>query len=308
MEKMTSYTKYYKVAGITIQVNSDLPIMEDTFHPKFKIFKVNGPGNDSIVINHHFTWDEELQTEEFSDQIYFSPPWAIYKDNNSIIYKWIEGAPPYKNCNRKAIANHTHTKIDIFTHPKLKKIFKKGGQTSLTLFPSDQILIGRLLAYRQGCIIHSLGVILDGNGFIFVGHSDAGKSTMAGILKKGAEILCDDRNIIRKQNNIFQLFGTWSHGDVPDVSSNSAPLKAVFFLEQSKDNMIEKINDKKRIFKTLLACLIRPVGTYDWWENSLDIITSISNEIPCWNLKFDKSDKVYKLIKELHKDEDENGD
>lgn len=305
---MTLHTKYYKIAGITIQVNSDLPIRENTFHPKFKIFEVDGPGDDSIVINHHFFWDEDLKTDKFSDQLYFRPPWAIYKDNNTIIYKWIEADPPYKNCNRKAIANNTHTKIDIFTHPKFKKIFIKGGLTSLTLFPSDQILIGRLLAYRQGCIIHSLGIILDRNGYIFVGHSDAGKSTMAEIMKKGAEILCDDRNIIRKQNNIFQLFGTWSHGDVPDVSSNSAPLKAIFFLEQSKDNSLEKIKDKKRIFKTLLACLIRPVGTSDWWDNSLAIITSIATEIPCWNLKFDKSNKVFKLIKELHKDEGENGD
>ncbi len=304
---MAPHTKYYKIAGITIQVNADLPIREDTFHPKFKIFAVDGPGDDSIVINHHFFWDEDLINDEFSEPLYFRPPWAIYKNNDTIIYKWIEADPPHNNCTRKAIANNTHTKMDVFTHPKFKDIFEKGGQTSLTLFPSDQILIGRLLAYRQGCIIHSLGIILDENGYIFVGHSNAGKSTMAGIMKKGAEILCDDRNIIRKQNNIFQLFGTWSHGDVPDVSANCAPLKAIFFLEQSKDNSLEKINDKKRIFRTLLACLIRPFGTFDWWDKSLDVITSISNEIPCWNLKFDKSNKVIKLIKELDKNEGANG-
>jgi len=305
---MRTYTKYYRIAGMTIQVNSDLPIREDTFHPKFKIFEVDGPGDDAITINHHFFWDENLTVVSPGDQIYFRPPWAIYKKNNHIIYKWVDAAPPYENCNRKAIANNTHTKIDIFTHPKIKKIFEKGGLASLTLFPSDQILIGRLLAYRQGCIIHSLGIILDGNGYIFVGHSDAGKSTMAGIMKQGAEILCDDRNIIRKKNDVFELFGTWSHGDVPDVSSNYAPLKAAFFLEQSKTNALEEINDKKLIFKTLLACLIKPVGTSDWWDNSLDILTSISNEIPCWNLKFNKSDDVFKLIKKLYENEGKHGD
>nr|NJM04205.1 hypothetical protein [Desulfobacula sp.] len=243
--------------------------------------------------------------EDHDDPIYFRPPWAIYQKDGNIIYKWIEADPPYKNCNRKAIANNSHTKIDIFTHPKLQKIFEKGSLTSLTLFPSDQILIGRLMAYRQGCIIHSLGIILDGKGYLFVGHSSAGKSTMAGMMKKDSEILCDDRNIIRKIDNCFQLFGTWSHGDVPDVSSNSAPLKAIFFLEQSKCNALDKINDKKHILRTLLACLIRPVGTLDWWDNSLDILMSVSNEIPCWNLKFDKSGTVFNLIKRLK--EAENG-
>ncbi|WP_321492454.1 hypothetical protein [uncultured Desulfobacter sp.] len=56
------------------------------------------------------------------------------------------------------------------------------------MFPTDQILMGRILAYRNGCIMHSLGVSLDNQGLLFVGHSDAGKSTMACIMKQGAEI------------------------------------------------------------------------------------------------------------------------
>ncbi len=304
---MDFYTKFYKIAGITIQVNSDLPMTDKTFHSKFRIFEIDSPGPDVVTINHHFFWDEELTKVDPGDRIYFRPPWAIYKRNDSIIYKWINSYPPYENCNRKAVANNIHTKIDIFNHPKMEKIFRKGGITSLTLFPSDQIFIGRLLGYRTGCIIHSLGIILEGQGYLFVGHSEAGKSTMAGIMKKDAEILCDDRNIVRKINDNFQLYGTWSNGDVPDISSNFAPLKAVFFLEQSKVNGLVPITDKKLIFHKLLACLIRPVVTYDWWDNSLNTITSISNEISCWILKFDKSGKVLGLIKDLYGKEKING-
>ena len=82
-------------------------------------------------------------------------------------------------------------------------------------------------------------VILNGQGLIFVGHSEAGKSTTAAMLKnvgvgaglvpalegdhKGSplqvEILCDDRNIVRRWEEGWRVHGTWSHGDVPEVSS-----------------------------------------------------------------------------------------
>ena len=297
---MKTHTKYYRIAGITLQVHCELPITDNTFAPKFKIFEIDRPSGELFTITHHFDWDEDSEPEKYDKQIYFRPPWAIYQEKNNIIYHWIEPHEPFKHCNRKGIADFSHSKIDIFSHPRLIENFNKGSLTSLTFFPTDQILLGRLLGYRDGCIIHSLGIILQGNGYLFVGHSDAGKSTLATILKKEAEILCDDRNIIRKINDYFNVFGTWSHGDVSDVSANGALLKGIFFLEQSEITKIEKINDQKQIFKTLLACLIRPVGTVDWWDHSLDLISMVSSQIPCWNLKFDKSDTVINLIKDFN--------
>ena len=167
------------------------------------------------------------------------------------------------------------------------------------MFPTDQILTGRLLAYRDGCIMHSLGVILDGRGYLFVGHSDAGKSTMATMMKKEAQILCDDRNIIRKRDGVYTLSGTWSHGDVKDVSSQSAPLEAILFLKQAKNNQLELVSDETQSFQSLLACLIRPLETKDWWERSLDFLTTLSQEIPCYNARFNKDGKVLDLIRDL---------
>ena len=92
-------------------------------------------------------------------------------------------------------------------------------------------------------------------------------------------ILCDDRNIVRRWPRGyaggppgFYVHGTWSHGDVPDVSSAGAPLRAILFLEQSPTNEIVPLTDRKEVWKRLLATLIRPLVTAEWWEKELDVL------------------------------------
>ncbi|MBU1585267.1 MAG: hypothetical protein KKE44_21285 [Proteobacteria bacterium] len=282
---------------MSIEVKSDLPITDTTFDSKFKSFEISAPLEENIVLYHRFSPDPAKTEIDPKSRIYFRPPWAIYQKNEKWIYQWINAEPPHENYYRTVVTDREHSFLDIYNDKAMEKKFLEGGLTSLTMFPTDQILVGRLLAYKNGCIMHSLGISLDNNGYIFVGHSSAGKSTMAQIMKKEAVILCDDRNIIRKKNNAYILSGTWSHGDVPDVSGISVPLKAIFFLEKSDINQMDPVPDAQACFQRLLACLIRPLETRDWWEKSLDFLTLLSQQVPCWNLKFNKTGQIFDLIK-----------
>jgi len=159
--------------------------------------------------------------------------------------------------------------------------------------------LARILADREGCYLHACGVNFESNGLLFVGHSEAGKSTMAAMLKGKAEILCDDRIIVRRQADDFKIYGTWSHGDVPDVSADSAALKAIMFLEKSDENRIIPIEDKKEITKRLLSCLIKPFVTVDWWEKTLIVIDSLAAKVPCYVLRFDKTGEIVNVVRRL---------
>ena len=284
---------------MSLEVKSDIPFSENTFDSKFDFFEVGNPLEENVIIQHHFLSKGKITKTSWSRNLYVRPPWAITEEEDSVIYEWIKPEAPYNNYRQTAVTDREHTRLDIYNDEEMKDKFLDGGLKSLTMFPTDQILLGRLLAYRDGCIMHSLGIILDGKGYLFVGHSDAGKSTMARMLMKEATILCDDRNIIRKNGEGYLLSGTWSHGDVPNVSSEVAPLKAIFFLEQAVDNAIESIADEAEKFQALLACLIRPLETYDWWEKSLDLLAMISGDIPCWQMKFNKDGKILDLIKSI---------
>lgn len=283
---------------MSIQVNSDLPILDKTFSPKFGNFQIPGPLKDNIVVNHHFTRTIKADVGQ-AEKVYFRPPWAVYQKKDQWIYHWIRSVPPHENYYQTVITNKEHTRLDIYNDQQMKNKFLNGNLESLTMFPTDQILTARFLAYRNACIIHSVGVVLNGEGYLFVGHSDAGKSTMALMMKeKGGTILCDDRNVIRKHDGFYYLSGTWSHGDVADVSSKTVPLKGIYFLHQAPENEIAPITDDTESFEALLACLIKPFETRDWWEKSLDFLTQVSSEVDCFNLWFNKDGNIVELLNE----------
>jgi GTPase SAR1 family protein len=148
-------------------------------------------------------------------------------------------------------------------------------------------------------LLHSAGVILDGRGLVFVGPSSAGKSTTVNMLKGRAEILCDDRNILRRWPDGWHAHGTWSHGDVPNVSPSSAPLRAILFLEQSKQNTIVQLTDRMEIWRRFLATLIKPMVTPEWWHKSFDILEQLVRDVPCYIMHFDRSGAIVDRLARL---------
>jgi hypothetical protein len=292
------HRRYYQIAGITIRVESELPISHTTFGPRFKPFETDKPGKDTITLRHHFMLPE-VRGQEFGEEVYRKPPWAIYRKGNSWIYVGISPDPEDKDMDMVAVFNRDHSHGMIYHSERLKELYTEGNLTALTLFPSDQILLARVLADRGGCYFHAAGAIFDGKGLLFVGHSDAGKSTTANMLNGKAEILCDDRIIVRAGPEGLRIYGTWSHGDVPNVSASSAPLKAILFLEQSKHNRLIAIEDKKEIATKLPTYMIKPLETRDWWEKMLDLTQRIAGSVSCYFLEFDKSGGVIDLLREV---------
>lgn len=295
--KDAQHRRYFKIAGITIQVECDLPFESTTFHSRFKHFEVNKPGEDIISIHHHFSLPV-LSANDLGKQIYRKPPWIIYKKGSSWIYLGILAGQKNNVFHQMVTFNSNHSRAEIFNNSK--DPFLKGNLNSLTMLPTDQIIMARIIADRQGCYLHSCGVNFNGSGLLFVGHSKAGKSTMAALLKGEAQILCDDRMIIRRHKTKgFEIHGTWSHGIIADVSNNSAPLKAILFLEKAKTNrLIPLIKNNDRIIR-ILSCLIKPFITADWWEKTLTLVERISIEVPCYRLQFKKDKQVISLLKYL---------
>ena len=80
---------------------------------------------------------------------------------------------------------------------------------------------------------------------------------------------------------------------------NDAPLRAIFFIEQARENSITPLTDRKEITRRLLACVIKPFVTADWWEKTLDLIGELSNEAVCYVMRFDKSGDIVEEIKRV---------
>lgn len=288
--------RYFRIGGITIQVDSDLPFSETTFDKKFASFLTDGPGEDTVSIHHHFSLPD-LPEEKRGEEMYRKPPWAIYRKGRSWIYTGILTDGSVSPLHKVAVFSDDHASGRIYNDRE--DCFRNGNLGSLTLFPTDQILIARLLADRNGFFLHSCGAVMDEKGLLFVGHSGAGKSTTARLIASHAAILCDDRNIVRRHADGWKVYGTWCHGDVPEVSSRSAPLQAILFIEKSDMNQIVRIDDRREIVRRLLPCLIRPFVTADWWEKTLTNVERMAKEVPCYVMQFDKSGAILNELKRL---------
>lgn len=289
-----SHRRYYKVGGVTIQVDADLPIKDGTFDAKFDSFRVNDPGPDTVTIRHHF-YLPELHGRDLGREVYRRPPWVIYRKNEAWVYLGItpDNSDDFPTC--VAIFNLDHSHGHIY-HPD-EAAFRKGDLHALTLFTTDQIWLARVLADRQACYLHASAAIVVGQGMLFVGHSEAGKSTIVKMLKDYAEILGDDRNIVRRWPEGWRVHGSWSHGEVPIVSAGSAPLRAVCFLEKGQGNHLDLVCDRWEIRRRLLACLIRPLETPDWWDSMFSLVEQMACEVPCYRLCFDKSGAIVDELK-----------
>jgi len=293
--------RYYQIGRLTIQVESELPVTDDTFRTKFKQFEADGPGGagETVVIRHIFR-PFDFEREELGQCVYRRAPWAIYRRGDEWLYLSVSPAMEDAEAGDVAVLSEDHALGHMY-HAR-EDVFRKGDLHSLSMFTTDQVLLGRVLADRQGCYLHSAGAILDGQGLLFVGHSGAGKSTMSKMLQGRMEVLCDDRNIVRRRPEGFWVYGTWSHGEWPVVSASSAPLRAIMFLEQAPvdrlENRLLPLSDVREIVPRLLACLITPHVTGDWWEKSLTLVERIAREVDCYRLRFDKSGAVVDVLRE----------
>lgn len=287
------HRRYFRIADVTIRVDSDLPFTEETFDPKFRKFETDGPSEDMISIRHHFTLPE-FDWKDPGEEVHRRPPWAIYRKDRSWIYLGITGKRRDGEFHCAAVFNEGHSRGRIYH--RSEEVFRQGNLHSLTLFPSDQILLARALADREACFFHAAGVVIDGKGVLLAGHSDAGKTTAAAMLKRRGEVLCDDRIVVRRRGNGWRIHGTWSHGDLADVSPGSAPLSAIFFLEKGQANRLVPLPGTIETARLLVQHVVKPLVTADWWEKVLALIEQTSRNVPAWRLEFDRSGRMVDVV------------
>lgn len=299
------YRRYFQIAGITVCVESDLDFNRIKFKDALLAFSVDGPGEDNVIFRHYFEIPG-LEGIDLGQELYRKPPWSIYRKGDSWIYLGIMPPGLGGAFHKVAIFSNDYRRAIIHNSLQEKENILKNVWRSLSLFPTDQIWLGPLLADRQAVLLHAAGAIVNTKGLAFVGHSDAGKSTAMELLKSNfrakslpVEILCDDRVVVRNWTGSWHIHGTWSHGTTTDVSPSSAPLQAIFFLEQALDNKITPLIERKLIWSKLLATLVKPMMTAEWWTKELVILEQLIKEVPCYTMFFDKSGAIIPELERL---------
>jgi len=291
------HQRFFKVAGVSIAFNSELPIKADSFGPRFNPFYIDEPGEDLIQVEHYYSIPQHLK-ESPGELLYDRAPWRIYKKGDLWYYVNFTGQGAEYTIHKVAVFSKGYAHGRIFSHSD--NFFRAGDLHALTMFATDQIWLAQVLLPRKAFYVHSCGLSMDGHGMLFIGHSGAGKSTTAKLFGAQAELLCDDRNIVRFwPEQGWRVHGTWNHGELPRVSSNSAPLKGLFFLEQAGENRLIRIHDQGQIIRRLIPCLVRPFVNARWWQQILPLVQALAAGVPAYVMRFDLSGAIVPLVQDL---------
>jgi hypothetical protein len=121
------------------------------------------------------------------------------------------------------------------------------------------------LTQKQGIILHSSTILWKGKGVMFSAPSGTGKTTHVHLWKQlyDTPILDGDATACRMLNGIPIVYGLPWCGSSGEFINKSAPLGAIVFLQQAKENSIKKLDLRETILRLTSRCFLLP------WNNEL---------------------------------------
>jgi hypothetical protein len=267
-----------KIAGITISFDRNGIDFGIELDPAYRPFFVDSQPD---LITHL-----KDNTPDFpSKEVVFdsAPVWTMYREGNrSIIKVFPEEEIPFRE--RVLVFDSRFRSTDLYIRPN--PLYSSLPLDPL-LFPVGELLMINFLASNKGVILHSCGIEIDGEGFLFVGISGAGKTTWASMYEKEANvtILSDDRIIVRKKDGVFWMYGTPWHGDVKLASPRGAPLKKVFFIRHDVENTARRVAGIEAVSK-YLVCSFPPFWNPEGMQFTLGFLSDLSSRVPGYDLGF----------------------
>ena len=242
-------------------------------------------GKSDITLQMH----DEILAPTVGEKIFDSSPvWSLCRHNGTSYLKIFEHFPGF---GRTLVHPKNVKSADLYFDDPT------GIYCDPFFGPTIELLMVNYLAQGKGVIIHGCGIKQDDHGVIFVGESGAGKTTMAHIWNRDsdAEILSDDRTIVRKQGNHFMMYGTPWHGEGKFGSPGSAKLEQIFFIQHGQTNSISK-SAKAHSVTQFLKCSFPPFWDAKGLEYSMDGFSDLAAAVPCRTLTFKADSSIVDFV------------
>lgn len=152
------------------------------------------------------------------------------------------------------------------------------------------------------CLIHAAGVVRGGAGYLFVGASGAGKSTIAR-LSAGDLVLNDEICMVAFAGGPPRLHGTPFNGFFRDKVEGQAPLKAVFLLAQRDAHRLLPVGTGEAV-SAVFQQVVPPVALDEpvnkaAYVRMLDVAARLLAGVPAYRLEFRQDAGFWSRIDEL---------
>ena len=181
------------------------------------------------------------------------------------------------------------TKEEFYAEKQLSGGYSDGYIENICLYRA----ICRKLPALNRMLLHAAILEYEEAGYAFLGRSGTGKSTHTGLWLKhvsGSKIVNGDKPILEYRNGQFIAYGTPWMGQEGLGYNHSVPLKGLCFLEQAKENSVEKLTPSQaasRIFSQILFPEDEKNAAL-----TLELTDKLVREIPSYLLKCDISEEA----------------
>ena len=154
-------------------------------------------------------------------------------------------------------------------------------------YPLDELLVISLLARGRGVELHGCGILDEDDGYLFLGQSGAGKSTIARLWldEKRAVVLSDDRVVVRGDGDGLWIYGTPWHGEAPLASPRRARLKEVFLLRQLDRHEVSPVSRTDAVAR-MFAASFPPFHDAAAVDFTLGFLDRVAATVPVRELGF----------------------
>ena len=243
-------------------------------------------------------WDDLSSLGMRGEKIFESGAvWQLYQNKENYIFYFHAsnmGSIPYK----MAEAKKDFTRCEVLLH---RSYFDPDQPIDPLEYPLDELIFIHFLALGRGAEIHSCGVIDSlGRGHLFVGQSEAGKTTMARLWEdeSGVTVLSDDRIILRKVDGRLWMYGTPWHGDAVLASPARAPLTRVYFLKRGRENELVPLGMAESA-GNLISCSFLPFYDPEALSFTLVFFEEVVRAVPCYELRSLPDKRVVEFINNI---------
>ena len=271
----------HSIAGISFRLRSLIPGYTITLKESFRPFEI--PGSDAPDGDYVFEDEDAFAFPPVDDAplLQESDTWRFGRCGDGRLFIDTHYAPERFWQHAALLAP------DFSTGTLFPRKLSPTRPSPVSLhFPVDEQLFLHRIGWLGGALLHTCGVAFAGRAWLFCGKSGAGKSTTARLWQAaGAELLNDDRMVLRMIDGAPHACSTPWHGTIGEVRAARLPLGGVFQLEQARDNEAVELPPRERLHR-LVANLIAPFHLREPMQAILDTLATIAETVPVYRLRF----------------------
>ena len=243
------------LAGININITflgeakEAIPFFNQYFH---NFISPNQKVDAKIVISF-------LKNPRNSFPVRSTPANPIYEKLLSApdVATWLRAVPDYKedfHITERTICSFCLDGLLLFdpgTAAGRIYLLRQDFRCFRSLYRLFWMFFAQVLGEMGSCFLHSAALIKDNKGYLFMGDSGAGKSTVARACAE-CTVLSDDSPIFRRQNGGCRVFPSPFHqmissnGPDRDTTAN-AEVKGFYFLAKDNRVYLEEVSKKEAI-------------------------------------------------------------